>query len=968
MLKKSHKLSGIGPKIAIIPILAILALLLVKGVDWHLSSTINSATDSGEKGSAIALKLTESLFFETDYLFNPRNEILTRIQAENRSINDLVTTSLAEKPGGKITRSLEKIRSVMAQHQDIFLQAVEIVRAISRTRNDLDVHFRENDALLKEITDSIATLATRLIMKGEYLHEAKREFRNSLRELMGFSASQMLNINDLLSFSNEKKFIEAEEALDKKMLLVSTTCENLSLASGDPADHQNWRKIQKKQELIKHLGKELHGFWRVREALAKKLEVTNQEVQKSALNIVNEAGQQIEAVRKYHRIVDIFTITLTILLLALLSTLVIRSLTRPLIQTTRVMKEFSKGSVKGLSIGTRGRRDEIGELQESFDRMIDNNREIVAMARSLADGNYDVTIKPRSDDDELSLSLITMTTALRDFSSELEGRSEQLEKLVIERTQELKKTIEALEKNIADRKQTEEKLREREERLRAIFEAAENVSFIITDATDPVPSVLEFSPGAEKIFGYRKSEMIGNPVSVLHLPEDVARFPEAHRAMRNGKGLGFSGETTLIRKSGEAFPAFFSTYPLLDDNNEMVAALGVSIDISLQKGLEDKLRQAQKMESIGTLAGGIAHDFNNILSIILGNAELAFDDTPEWSPAHASLKEIKTASLRATDVVRQLLSFSRKTELDRRPIRVDPIVKETVKLLRASIPSSIEIRWDIESDMGAIKADPTQIHQVLINLCMNGAHAMEESGGTLEVSLAKVDSGEAEVVSGQKMSSGPHVRLTVKDSGHGMEKHVADRIFDPYFTTKEVGKGTGMGLAVVHGIVRGHNGTISVKSEPGKGTTFQVFFPMIQTEPAPAPEREGKLPTGEERILYVDDEASMVELNRERLKRMGYTVMGVTDPQEALDLFRADPESFDLIITDMTMPHMTGDKLAREILKIRPDTPIILCTGYSDKISDENVQEFGIRKYIEKPIEMKKLARTVREVLDGQGG
>jgi signal transduction histidine kinase len=492
MSNKSPRFAGIGPKIAIIPILAILALLSVKGVDWYLSSKIESATDSSERGSAIAVKLTESLFWETDYLSNPRDGILPRIDANNESIRQLVIALLANNTSEQITRSLEKIVRVMAQHKAIFLRAVETVIAINKTKSELTEHFRENDALLKEITDAIASLGTQLIMEGEYLHEAKREFRNSLKEFMGFTASQMLNINYLLSFSDEKRFIEAEEALKKRMLLVSTTCENLSLATGDPVYYQNWLKIFEKQGLIQSLRKEVYQLWRTRQALAKKLEATNQEFQKSALNIVNEAEQQIDTVREYHKKVDIFTISITIALLAALSILVIRSLTRPLVHATEIMTDFSKGKLKGLSLRSEGRNDEIGELQESFGRMIDNTKEIVAMARSLAEGDYAVTIKPRSNEDELSLSLITMTKALKEFSDDLQGRSEQLEKLVLKRTAKLEKTTEKLIEEISERKRTEKELEKHREHLEELVAERTKALEEKTDKTEESRKALTY--------------------------------------------------------------------------------------------------------------------------------------------------------------------------------------------------------------------------------------------------------------------------------------------------------------------------------------------------------------------------------------------------------------------------------------------------------------------------------------------
>jgi len=380
--------------------------------------------------------------------------------------------------------------------------------------------------------------------------------------------------------------------------------------------------------------------------------------------------------------------------------------------------------------------------------------------------------------------------------------------------------------------------------------------------------------------------------------------------------------------------------------------------------MEAQLQQAHKMESIGTLAGGIAHDFNNILGIIIGNSELALDDIPEWNPAKLNLKEILTASLRAKDVVRQLLSFARKTRLEKKPTHIVPIVKESLKLLRSSIPTNIEIRRNIPTNVDTILADPTQINQVLINLCTNAYHAMPDEG-IIEVILKNVEElGENAPAQDPDLNPGRYVNLTVSDTGHGIPKEEIDRIFDPYFTTKEIGKGTGMGLAVVHGIVKEHNGIITVESEPEKGTTFSIFFPVVEKEAVIENESTEKLPTGNEKILFIDDEESMVYVGRNRLERLGYQVETKTSSVEALELFRANPDQFDLVITDMTMPRMTGYHLVEEFLKIRPDIPIILCTGFSEKIDEKKAKAIGVVDYIEKPVDRHVFALKVRKVLD----
>jgi CheY-like chemotaxis protein len=359
----------------------------------------------------------------------------------------------------------------------------------------------------------------------------------------------------------------------------------------------------------------------------------------------------------------------------------------------------------------------------------------------------------------------------------------------------------------------------------------------------------------------------------------------------------------------------------------------------------------------------IAHDFNNLLGIIIGNAELALDDVPEGNPAHSSLEEIRTASSRAKDVVRQLLSFARKTKLEKKPTNIIPIVKESLKLLRSSIPTSIEIRQHISKNVDTILAEPTQINQVLINLCTNADHAMID-GGIVEVSLKNVELDEDTTAQYPNLNPGRYVNLTVSDTGHGMSPEEIDRIFDPYFTTKGIDKGSGMGLAVVHGIVMNHDGVIFVDSELGKGTTFNIFFPITERKPISEIQMDEDLPTGKERILFIDDEESMVNVGRYRLERLGYQVETKTSPVEALELFRANPDQFDLVITDMTMPQMTGDQLAEKILKIRPDLPTIICTGFSEKIDEEKAKGIGIRQYIEKPLNRSDLAKLVRKAVD----
>ena len=398
--------------------------------------------------------------------------------------------------------------------------------------------------------------------------------------------------------------------------------------------------------------------------------------------------------------------------------------------------------------------------------------------------------------------------------------------------------------------------------------------------------------------------------------------------------------------------------------------LQIATDITRIKDLEKEslriqaqLQQAQKMEAIGTLAGGIAHDFNNILSAVIGYTEIALADLPEGTSQHRNLQEVLKAGSRARDLVKQILTFSRQTEQELKPVQINQIIRETLKLLRASLPTTVKISHEIQSD-SAVLADPTQIHQVIMNLFTNAAHAMRATGGQLKIDLTDVVLGGNFIEQHPYLFPGAYVKLTVTDSGHGMEKAILDRIFDPFFTTKDRGEGTGMGLAVVLGIVKSHGGTITVDSEPEKGSTFNVFLPIIMQEVDHDIRSKEPVPTGTERILFIDDEKSLVDLGQQILERLGYDVTIRTSSVEALELFMEQPDKFDLVITDMTMPNMTGDDLAARLMNIRADVPVILCTGYSERISRERAHELGIKEFILKPIVMRELAKTVRSVLD----
>jgi PAS domain S-box-containing protein len=407
-----------------------------------------------------------------------------------------------------------------------------------------------------------------------------------------------------------------------------------------------------------------------------------------------------------------------------------------------------------------------------------------------------------------------------------------------------------------------------------------------------------------------------------------------------------------------------------DENGEPVRMVGSHIDITAQKmaenekdELEHRLQQAQKMEAIGTLAGGIAHDFNNLLGVILGYADLARDDAPPGTDFDKDLEEIYVAANRAKDLVKQILAFSRQTEVEHLHMKLQPLIQESLGMLRSTIPSTIAITADIDPQCGAVLADPSQVHQILMNLCTNAYHAMETTGGTLSVALKTVCIEPDDKNMLLHLLAGEYVKFTVADTGVGIGPDVIPKIFDPYFTTKEVGKGTGMGLAIIHGVMKECGGAITVDSKLGQGAAFHVYFPVVKEVTVPVTQEQEDIPRGTERVLLVDDEPILADMGKDMLERLGYHVTVQYDSSQALEVFQNNPKQFDLVITDQTMPGMTGVDLARKMLAIQAAIPIILCTGYSNLINDESIKGLGIKEFALKPLSKNAIATLIRKAL-----
>jgi PAS domain S-box-containing protein len=470
--------------------------------------------------------------------------------------------------------------------------------------------------------------------------------------------------------------------------------------------------------------------------------------------------------------------------------------------------------------------------------------------------------------------------------------------------------------------------------------------------------------------GYPREELMGLNLQQLLTPENARNWPQRLKELQDKGELFFDSRSFC--KNGSILP--LEIHARVIDLQGLKVILSVARDISerersaeIQAKMAAKLRQVAKLEALGTFAGGIAHEFNNVLGAMIGYLELAcmtLDTMPGAEKISSKLEASLRAGDRARDLVKQILAFSRQTELKPRPLEILPIVKESLKMLRASLPATIEIRQNLNSQCGLVLADPVQVSQILMNLSSNAFEAMRETGGVLQISLepVRLESGPAEP--GVALKSGPYLRLTVKDSGRGMDQRTLEHIFDPLLTSRLLDDDTGIGLSAVHGIVQSLGGAIGVSSEPGKGSAFRVYLPSHQSPPAAEASMTGPIPRGTEHILLVDDEAAIVQIAKEFLQGLGYRVTAFTSGPEALAEFQAQPQAFDLLITDLTMPLLTGINLAEAALKLRPDLLVLLTTGYSEANISAKAQEIGNLQYLLKPLVLRHLGWTVRWQLD----
>jgi len=555
-------------------------------------------------------------------------------------------------------------------------------------------------------------------------------------------------------------------------------------------------------------------------------------------------------------------------------------------------------------------------------------------------------------------------TKLARNNEELDATNQELQAAM----EELEATNEEMQAVMEELQGTNRLLWDSEQRLSGIFRNAP-IGISLFDLEGNITRVNEY---ALKMMGYTREEILGKSFQSITHPDDYSKGRDLFNQLISGRIDTYRYDKRYIRKDGSEWWADVSTSALRSETGKIVAMIGIAIDIDEKikaqmehERIQNQLWQAQKLEAVGTLAGGIAHDFNNILTAILGYTDLAISDIRDGEDVEESLLQVKSASLRAKDLVRQILTLSRNGDNVKKPGRLAPIIEDVMNLVKVGISPLIKIALTNHSVDRLVLCDQTQIHQVILNLCINANYAMKDRGGDLAINVSDItiDSTFADL---HKVDPGEYILITVTDTGTGMNRDIVERIFDPFFTTKALGIGTGLGLSVARGIILDHGGFITAESEEDKGTKFSVYLPVYSGSEVeiPAVSPDAEIPGGNERLLIVDDEHVIAEMTRLLFQKLGYTIQTAPGGDEALDIFNSDPYNFDLIITDQVMPGMSGLDLTREIKRIRPEIPVILCTGYSDIAEPVKAKELGVNEFLSKPVLTEDLAGAIRRVLD----
>ena len=518
----------------------------------------------------------------------------------------------------------------------------------------------------------------------------------------------------------------------------------------------------------------------------------------------------------------------------------------------------------------------------------------------------------------------------------------------------------SLFQDITERRRTEERLRESEQRYRDFFQTSRDCVFI----SSPKGDWLDFNDAAVELFGFAdRAELMRIKIQDLY-----ERPEQREELLRRIEEVGFIKDfpVNLRRKDGSVIQTLMTSVGRKDENHRLIHHQGTIKDVTRQKALEARLQLAHKMEALGTLAGGIAHDFNNILGIIVGFTEMALLELPGGSRPSAHLQKALEGIHRAERLVQQIVAIGQPPQQQRQPLEMLSLIKDSLRLLRTSLPETIEIRGRYDCK-GSILGESSEVQQLILNLCANAGHAMREQGGILEISLQEVTVESPEVMDYGDLSCGRYVKFMVRDTGHGIDPAIRDRIFDPYFTTKPAGEGSGLGLSIVHGTVKKYGGALKIDSEAGDGTCIQIFLPTVEAEPEVSEQQAFRdVPPGRGSILFVDDEFALIDVGKQMLTRLGYEVLALSNPRDALMAFVERPAQFDVVITDMTMPQMSGVDLARRVMEVRPDIPVILCTGYSEQVDKEKAKELGIRGFLMKPCSLRDFGKTLFLVLGGQ--